>query len=66
LKSKKIVWDDNVANPKNFEIFCLSVDGMDYNMNEPRHKTLPRDNGACSHEMKHAVEKYKIAMDVHC
>jgi hypothetical protein len=65
LKSKKIVWDDNVANPKNLEIFTLSLDGTDYKMNETKHKTLPRDNGACSHKMKHAAAKYEIAMAVH-
>ena len=65
MKSKKIVWDDNVANPKNLKIFCLSVDGTDYKVNEHKHKTLPRDNGACSHKMKHAAAKYEIAMSVH-
>jgi hypothetical protein len=65
LKSKKIVWDDNVANPKNLETFTLSLDGTDYKMNETKHKTLPRDNGACSHKMKHAAAKHEIAMAVH-
>jgi hypothetical protein len=65
MKSKKIVWDDNIANPKNLEIFCLSVDGTDFKVTEPKHKTLPRDNGACSQKMKHAAAKYEIAMAVH-
>jgi hypothetical protein len=65
LKSKKIVWDDNVANPKNLEIFCITIDGTDFKINEPKHRTLPRDKGACSHKMQHAAAKYEIALAVH-
>jgi hypothetical protein len=65
LKSKKIVWDDNVANPKNLEIFCITIDGTDFKINELEHKTLPRDNRACSHKTQHAAAKYEIALAVH-
>jgi hypothetical protein len=65
LKSKKIVWDDNIAKSKNLEIFCITIDGTDFKINEPKHKTLPRDNGACSHKMQHAAAKYEIALAVH-
>jgi hypothetical protein len=65
LKSKKIVWDDDVAKPKNLEIFCITINGTDFKIKEPKHKTLPRDNGTCSHKMQHAAAKYKIALAVH-
>jgi hypothetical protein len=64
LKSKKIVWDKNMANASKMEIFCLTVDGTDFKINEPKHKTVPIDNGMCSHKMKHAAAKYEIAMAV--
>jgi hypothetical protein len=64
VRRKKIVWDDNVANAKNMEILALTVDGTDFKMNEPKHKTVPIDSRACSHKMKHAAAKYKLAMAV--
>jgi hypothetical protein len=65
LKSKKIVWDANVVNPKNLEIFCITIDGTDFKINEPKQKNLPRDNGACYHKMQHAAAKYEIALAAH-
>jgi hypothetical protein len=65
LKKKKIVWDDSIADPKKVEIFCITVDGTDFKLNETKHKTLPRDNGACSQKMNHAAAKYEIAMSVY-
>ena len=66
FKAKKIVWDDSaVAKPKNLEKICIMIDGTDFKINKPKHKTLPRDNGACSHKMQHTAAKYKIALAVH-
>jgi hypothetical protein len=56
LKSKKIVWDENIAG---MEIFLSSIDGTDFKVNEPRHPTLPRDNSMCSHKMKHAAARLR-------
>jgi hypothetical protein len=62
LKSKKIVWDENIAG---MESFLISVDGTYFKVNEPRHPTLPRDNSMCSHKMKHAAAKCEVALSVH-
>jgi hypothetical protein len=61
LKPKKIVWDENIEG----KIFLITVDGTDFKVHETRHPTLPRDNGMCSHKMKHAAAKYEVALSVH-
>ena len=64
LKSKKIVFDE-VAEAANLETFTHTVDGMDFNMYEPKQKTLPKDTKACSQKFNHAAAKYEVTMSVH-
>jgi hypothetical protein len=63
LKAKKIVWDANLANPKNLEIFAVTADGTDFKTREPKHPSLSRDNTACSKKVN--TVKYKVELAVH-
>jgi hypothetical protein len=65
MKAKKIVWDANLANPKNLEIFAITTDGTDFKTHEPKHPSLPRDNTACSKKVNSAAVKYEVALAVH-
>ena len=60
LKEKKIVWDDTGE-----EIFFVTVDGVDFKVWEPQHKTLNRDPKKMSHKCKHGAYKCEIAISVH-
>jgi hypothetical protein len=63
LKKWKITWDDSIDDPSG-PVFVLTVDGIDFRMNEPKHPTLPRDSKQCSHKHKHACARYEVGVSV--
>ncbi len=63
LKTKKIVWHEGLNSP-NTEIFCVTVDGVDFRMWEKKHPEYPVDSKYYSKKYKHCGAKYELAVSV--
>jgi hypothetical protein len=61
LMEKKIVWDASL-DAEDTEMFCISMDGVDFPMWERQHPLYPVDSKACSHKFKGCGAKYLIAL----
>jgi hypothetical protein len=64
LKAKKIVWLDELDDP-NTELFTISIDDVDFKMNEIQHPKFNVDKKACSKKVNHCAVKYEITMAIH-
>jgi hypothetical protein len=64
LKGRKIVWDSSIDDPQNGVIFCLSVDGVDFKINEKQNPERNVDRKFYSKKFNHCAAKYEIAMSV--
>jgi hypothetical protein len=64
LKAMKVVWPDDLDDPAT-ELFTISIDGVDFNMNEIQHPTFNVDKKACSKKSNSCAAKYEIALAVH-
>ena len=58
MKTIKITWPDFS------EIFCLTVDGVDFKTWEPKHPIHHRDKGAYSPKFNHGGVKYELGVAV--
>ena len=63
LKVKKIVWSEELDLPESAQ-FAVTVDGVDMQIWEVRHPTLPVDRKYYSNKFKHAALKYELAISV--
>lgn len=59
LKRKKIRFEFGE------EVYLLSVDGVDFDIWEPKHDTINKDPRQMSHKSHHGAVKYEIAISVH-
>ena len=60
LKEKVIVWPKKWVGNNNVEIYCISIDGMDYDAWEQKHPTLPINKGQCSKNINTAPSSIKL------
>jgi hypothetical protein len=64
LKAKMIYFPDSVDNP-DMELFAISTDRVDFEMNKIKHHVYNIDKAVCSVKKKHAAAKYELAISVH-
>ena len=64
LKALKIIWDPHLDSVES-KIFVVTVDGMDFRVNEKKHPRFNQDKGQCSKKFNHcAPAKYEVAVSV--
>lgn len=63
LKKYKVKWLDSFSKP-NTSTFVLSVDCVDFKIEEPTHPTLPKDKSFYSHKHGSAGLKYEIGISI--
>ena len=63
LKKLKIYFPKSVSNPK-MENFVYTIDGVDCETREIKHKKYNIDQKACSHKFNHCAAKYELAISV--
>lgn len=61
LKEEKIVWESELDEDDG-DIFIVTVDGVDFRVNEPNNGVVNVDKKQHSHKYKHAALKYEIAV----
>lgn len=64
LKERKIKWIDRWSDP-NSEIYTVTVDGVHFTINEPKHPTMSKNPKYYSHKNRCAGLNYEIGIAVH-
>lgn len=60
LKQQKIKWPDNLGD----DIWCMTVDGTHFRIEEPRHKKLSQDRRYYSHKTGSAGLNYELGISL--
>ena len=64
-KEHKIIWPTKEFENPNSQKFLASVNGVDFEVWEGKHPTLPHDRTNVSHKFKKAAVKHGITVDTH-